>query len=44
MPDVYLYQGEVQPKDVKLRSAEGAPPPAVGYQYNDGLVSVQVAG
>lgn len=45
MLDVYLYEGCANPKDVKLREAGWTPPPpAVGYHYSDGLVSVQVAG
>lgn len=47
MPDVYLYEGCVDPNDVKLRYAgetEGPPPPTEGYGYGDGLVCVQVAG
>lgn len=45
MPDVYLYEGCVNPKDVKLRYAgEIEEAEAAGYSYSDGLVSVQVAG
>jgi hypothetical protein len=45
MPDVYLYEGAANPEDVILREAgETVGPPAVGYQYSDGLISVQVAG
>jgi len=40
--DVRLYEGEAQPKDVRLR--EAAPAVAVGYQYSDGLVCIQVVG
>jgi len=44
MPDVYLYEGCADPKDVRLREAGAPPPPPAGYSYSDGLVSVQVAG
>ena len=30
MPDVYLYEGCANPKDVKLREAGEAPPPTEG--------------
>lgn len=44
MPDVYLYEGCANPKDVKLREAGAPPPPAIGYPYSDGLVCVHVGG